>query len=274
MKICWLDDFTLSERPGGAERSSAQMIEHGRARGHEVVIATPRAPVPISGFDLFILNNVHTFPERTFEKLIERRLPYMTWMHDFNFCNQRTAIGHDCTFLCKVGLWRRIFQHSLFNFFLSPAQHKVYQKYFNLDPARVGFVLPPVDEKQFPFGTDERNPRVLVFEGPPHKGHKVALAKHEGQTTLMHAVPYEHMPVTLRGFASIAMYPTVVEACGRLAIEACLSGCKVLANQNVGFFSWPIDFTKRTAIVEELRKSPITFWEKVESLGQQDNHPL
>ena len=264
-KIAWLDDFRLDERQGGAERSSTQMIYIGQSEySHVIDIITSRTrPRPIADYDLFVLNNVHTFSQKTFEKLITHNARFVTFMRDYNFCNQRTAM-HDCTYFCRVKEWKELFARSLHNFFLSPKQLRLYQQYFTLAPEKVSLVLPPVDGADFPFSSDVRKNQVLIFSGPPHKGADIAVERHPDHL-LVEDAPYEEVGRLLREHSSVAMYPRWVEPCGRLAIEACLSGCEVLCNNNIGFFSWPIDFKSRQAIVDKISETTKHFWYTIQA---------
>jgi hypothetical protein len=57
-----------------------------------------------------------------------------------------------------------------------------------------------------------------------------------------------------------ASEPPFVEACGRVAVEATLAGCKVVHNGRLGAASWPW-FGNRDATAAAMRHAPAQFWD-------------
>jgi glycosyltransferase involved in cell wall biosynthesis len=95
----------------------------------------------------------------------------------------------------------------------------------------------------------------IVLVGAVHPGVKVDFGTHLGK------LPYDQIPELMNRAKNFVFLPRWPEPQGRVVVEAALSGCKLVVNENVGATSFPFDI----ANPENMRDSKRIFWEELEA---------
>ena len=74
-------------------------------------------------------------------------------------------------------------------------------------------------------------------------------------------VPYSDIPKYMNRTKNFVFLPRWPEPQGRVVIEAALSGCNLIVNENVGAMSFPFDISKS----ENIDGAATLFWEDLEA---------
>ena len=276
-RIAWLADRHIT---GGAELSEALVIKVGRDCGYLIdVVPTSRSKDVILKSleiaDLVVLGNLWGLDPASMSPILrllyEDRKPYVKYEHDHRE-------------LSRPEFSRYLFRNSRLNVFLSPIHLKNHQEVLGCE----GIMLPlAVDVDAFkPVEGVERVPNtalvsnvrsfkswtalqayvndhpeitfdVLVDEGCPVTGQNVKP---------LPMVPHEIMP---RLYSAHEYLVHLLDGWGageRVVIEACLCGCKIVANEKVGHLSWGWDLTDTEGLREKVRKAPYEFWKRIGEL--------
>lgn len=82
--------------------------------------------------------------------------------------------------------------------------------------------------------------------------------------TYLGKLSYSEIPLIMNRAESFVYLPRWPEPQGRVVVEAALSGCKLITNENVGALSFPYDISDP----RNIEKSGELFWEELEELMQ------
>ena len=246
MKICWVNDYNFA---GGAEITNKHVLEL-LAKDHLIQELSPDTYLfPNEDTDLIVVNNFRRFSLRVIKRFLD--IPFIYFPHDVLSMSD----GHE-----KFA--RKLLQKSKVNIFLSPLhENKIYEKYGLLDKEiyAKSFIYMPyfdVDKYRNNMGGDGI---VWVGSMEQHKGidnvlnfarkHK-AVIDFYGKGSLrivgqIHHSKYARLQENWNGqvyskYKYFIHLPEEVEALGRCVVEAMLSGCICINNENIGFKSWGI----------------------------------
>lgn len=267
-------DFTVAELLGGAELTCQQLIDAGRALGHEIVEITSRKPHGLrrNDYDLMIVNNVKHFRLIEIMAALKARFVY--------FCHDPLVLPIQATLFSRA---RRVI-------FCSPLQRRFYAERFSLADDRVVVMPPPIEASRFR-PLEKEDYAVAVGEIGPHKGleHVIRFAEEHpelpvrlyGRKASSSTIPsrpnLEYMGVAayadvprIVGHAKVFVHlPNCLECYGRAVMEAYLCGCELIVNGNIGAlsFEWPWD--DPNAVRENLARAPRDFWSLVTQLSSE-----
>lgn len=294
MEIAFLHD-TNRDYIGGAELSNQKIIEQGIALGHRIVYDSlkdkARTFSLVSDVDFVILSNTFfcTYEKDLFYYLLEHNIRYVRYEHDYGFCGLRNifcSIKPEIKGCChpeKYNLFKKIFSHSLINVFLSPLHYERHQSFFG-DCVRNYFLLPPpLITSSIKNYLDKNNvvcfPSSLTYEKGGHE--LLSFARENPQlkidvygeqkmdipipenVNIKGVLPYEELLDVLGSTKYCFVKPLWIEPSGRVAAEAFLSGCEIIGNKNVGFFSFPFYPDNKKEAIRQIEDAPNLFWEKV-----------
>ncbi|WP_339832726.1 glycosyltransferase family 9 protein [uncultured Altibacter sp.] len=296
--VLFLHDTGLAT-PRGAELTIKQLIRLGEDRGHTVVLdylkdfeATKNH---IQKADLVILNSTSrcTFELDLVSFLLKSTTPYVKVEYDYNFCIRRNILCtvdrnvRSCCHPDKFHLFRKLFAQAQFNVFQSPKHFEAHEHFYGEAVAKKLIMPPTVDvaalqpseEKQddtIPFFGDVNYLKgghefVTYAEEHPETRFKVygrnRLRREMPQNMSFHdPIPNEEVLNILGKTKRFFCKPVWPEPSGRLAAEAFLSGCEMIANDRVGTFSFDFFPKDKQQAAKEMEQAPETFWKEVEAV--------
>jgi len=176
-------------------------------------------------------------------------------------------------------LVRQTYLNSLANIYVSPLHQKISAGVLGIDDADKAIVARPIIEtdnfynrglerdienlfvgviseaKGFYEMRDRFAGQEIVLVGDVHPGVKVDFGTHLGK------LPYDQIPELMNRAKNFVFLPRWPEPQGRVVVEAALSGCKLVVNENVGATSFPFDI----ANPENMKDSKRIFWEELEA---------
>jgi len=254
-RIAWIQDFS---RMGGAELSNCAVVKRGAELGYDIVGVHPSEFKPdiLVQADAIILNNLFEFSELQYRQILwelfEHRKPYVKYDHDLRE-------------LKRLNKTRSIFERSKLNIFISPMHRDLYKKEFIY-----GDALPlGIDISDFAGGeTGTRLDQTLI--PVYHKGrgnHSRYMSEHKRERFIVidreKKVPYQEMLKMFKASKKVVHLPEQPWAGDRVYFEAILSGCEIVANDNVGHKSWNPKCSIGNLKIW-LDDSITDFWKKVE----------
>jgi len=177
-------------------------------------------------------------------------------------------------------LVRQTYTNSLANIYVSPLHHEVSSRVLGVDDSSKAIIVRPIiDTSDFQnlglerdienlfvgviseakgfyemrerFGNQE-----IILVGDVHPGVKLDFGTHMGK------LPYEQIPILMNRAKNFVFLPRWPEPQGRVVVEAALSGCKLVVNENVGATSFPFDL----ANPDNMKDSEKIFWEELEAI--------
>ncbi len=269
----------LSE-PGGAELSLGYHLAHAPDNVSVDVILPDEAP-SLSMYDIVILGNLRPSgglgekAEAAWAKAWTKRLKKFKGCaikseQDVHPCGHRDGRclsfdpiqRHQCD--CS-NIIPKAFE-ALYNTcsavqFLSPLHQKAINMLIRVK-TRQYVIASPVDLSLFrnirPFGL--RKKAALII------GDDIRVAPTAEERARFHgfdherfdylSIPYAEMPALYNRYQAVVVDPVILHAFGRVAVEARACGCKVLASNRVGAFSWDDP-------LEACRRSNKEFWDMV-----------
>ena len=298
IKIAWLNDYKLSEFIGGCQVTNSIMIKKGReiidgeAR-HEIIELTPKdfegMELGTDNWDLVILNNINQFKPEIIDWIIKNK-PYITYTHDYYFCQYRNARCKQCKSKCAPAkIFVDLYSSSLLNIFLSPLHLEIHNKFFGQTMRDAICIPSPIEEGKFYPGKNIQQDAylyagaIMTHKGvsqmldfaDSQKGKKIfhfagkAIGKElmkriKEKHTYLGEIPYEEMPKLLRKYKQFMVNAQWPEPFGRSIIEAMLSGCTLVRFSQ----SWKTGMesynTSPTEMIDRCIKSPDKFWREVE----------
>jgi hypothetical protein len=287
MKILWVEDANCLEAFGGTAQNDRLILMEGIRRGYDIHIVTPQS-IFMADFDLAILHNITMFNRDWLLKLVESK-PYVIHFHDFP-CRYRLYFPmlDKCKRCPDRNFWLTLLTKAKANFFLSPL-HKwaISQIYPEIES--IPYYLVPSAMNPEPFLKVEsyknRSGVIAVNSLYPFKGKDNVLdyaKKHpeikftfvggkEDDVTLppnccyVGFKPHDTMPSLYAEHESFIHLPNSVDPFCQAAVEAYISGCRLIINKLVGCASWDW-FNSREKVIENVSKSKDLFWDKIDEL--------
>lgn len=188
----------------------------------------------------------------------------------------RKETSSDC-FSTKENV-KQLFTRSLLNVYLSPLHQKTINKVINFDDTNRSLIAPPmIDTTQFRdlnltrdmdylfvgvlteakgfYAMRERyfSEEIFLVGSNPQK-LKIDFGRYLG------VIPYSKIPLLMNRAKNFVFLPRWPEPQGRVVVEAALSGCKLITNENVGALSFPFDI----ADPKNVEDSANIFWDNFE----------
>lgn len=247
---------------GGAEHSLRYHVEH-RPPGIDVEVVPPDANPALENYDVVVLANLR--PEGGLGEEAEvkwvKKWAYMCRdfsgfslksERDIHPCAHRDArcVAMDPVRKLECGCgplipaeMERLYNSCSAVQFLSPAHQEVINCLVKVRSRQVVIGV-PVDETKFKVTVplEQRPPKALIIGDEIRvspEAESIAITYGlEPEFIPYHSVPYDKMPDLLNRYQALILYPLMFHAFGRLAVEAKLCGCQVIASNRVGAFSW------------------------------------
>ena len=175
-------------------------------------------------------------------------------------------------------LTRGAYLKSLMNIYVSPLHQKITNKVLGIDDSTKSIVLKPIiDTANFYDRNYERDieylfvgvlseakgfyelrkhysDKGLVVVGDIHPGVKLDFGQYLGK------LAYSEIPKIMNRAKNFVFLPRWPEPQGRVVVEAALSGCKLITNENVGALSFPFDISQPENLIDSAEK----FWNDLE----------
>lgn len=290
MRIAWLQDLCPACNEGGAQKTDWGHIKKGRERGHSIEIITPQnVSIRNLDCDLVIISNCMGFPRDVLTRICSER-PYVFFHHDFNFCKYRLYYSQldKCKTCIDRQFWLKLYQSAKLHIWLSPLHREAYLFAFpELEKFRPVCVPSCIDVEKFkPVEGVERRRGTVIGVGAlePFKSrygaYNYGLANPQlsftfvGQSAEINLpnckylsyVRNEDLPRLYSEHEFYINLPDTVQPFERTAAEAYLSGCKLILNENVGFFSYPWDYKNIEQVRHILKQAATGWWEEVEGV--------
>jgi hypothetical protein len=297
--ILFLHDTNLSLLRG-AELTINQLVSLGKARGFVVDVDLLRdfetVKAKIASADLVVVNSTSRcrFELELLQYLIDQKINYVKTEYDYNFCVRRNVI---CTVnrnyrLCcntdKFHLYRTLFKHSRLNIFQSPKHYQTHFEFYG-EVIEPHLIMPPTVDVDAICVSNEKVSDTIPFFGElsflkggneyvdfaaqhPEKNFVVygdnKLEKPiPANVTFRDAIPNEEVLRILGRTRYFFCKPYWPEPSGRLAAEAFLSGCEIIANDRVGTFSFDFYPDDVQRAKQEMKDAPGKFWDKLIEIG-------
>ena len=172
----------------------------------------------------------------------------------------------------------KAYSNSILNVYVSPLHQEITSKILGFNDSLKSIVVKPLIDTSafFNYNSDrdieylfvgvlseakgffnlqkEYSDKDLVIVGDVHPGVKLNFGKHLGK------LPYSEIPKIMNRAKNFVFLPRWPEPQGRVVVEAALSGCNLIVNENVGAISFPFDISEP----KNLENSAETFWEELE----------
>ena len=298
-KILFLHDTNLSLLRG-AELTINQLVDLGKARGFVVETDLLRdfesVKSKILSSDLVIVNSTSRchFELDLLRFLMDSDINYVKVEYDYNFCVRRNII---CTVdrkyrLCcntdKFHLYRELFSKSKLNIFQSPRHYQSHAEFYG-EAVRHHLIMPPTVDVDAIMVSDEKDETTIPFFGElsflkggdafviyagehPDKRFEVYGPNKISRPipdniTFKEPIPNEEVLKILGRTKYFFCQPYWPEPSGRLAAEAFLSGCEIIANDRVGTFSFDFYPNDRERAKAEMKEAPDNFWDKISEIS-------
>lgn len=285
MKILIVNTYPLDHQ-GGAEISLRFHVDN-RPSGISIEQCLPDNSPDLSRFNGIILANIRPHGgvgERAevnwAEHWFKRLQKYSGWAikseHDIHPCAHRDArcisaepilkMPCDCSTIIPEA-FERLYNSCDAVLFRSPAHQEVIQQLVNVQVRRY-IIAPPIDFSVFrsTVSFEKRKKAALIIgdairvssqaeERARQNGYPVEYVEY-------HSLAYDEMPKLLNQYQAVVLDPVMYHAFGRLAAEALACGCRVLASNRVGAFSWPDP-------LKACKESNDLFWSMIGDVNKQ-----
>jgi glycosyltransferase involved in cell wall biosynthesis len=180
----------------------------------------------------------------------------------------------------QYDLVQDLFKNSLANIFVSPLHREITEKVLGFPLFESSIILKPIISTSDFVNKNQTRDIEYLFVGviSEAKGisnlrngfrdkNIVLAGKIHPSTTLdfgtyIGEVPYSEMPSLMNRAVNFVYLPRWPEPQGRVVIEAALSGCNLITNENVGATSFPFDI----ADPNNLQKAEEEFWTSLEGV--------
>ncbi len=170
------------------------------------------------------------------------------------------------------------FLNSILNIYMSPMHQRITNKILNINDANKSIIVKPiVNTDEFYDRKEKRDieylfvgvlseakgfenlktyfsEKQLVMVGDIFPGIKLEFGKHLGK------LPYSKIPGIMNRAKNFVFLPRWPEPQGRVVVEAALSGCNLIVNENVGAMSFPFDIANPQNVAD----SEAIFWNDLE----------
>ena len=280
LKLCMLNDY---KEWAGAEISIKQRLKQC-PKGIEVDFKVPGDVIEFEKYDGFILENIVMFKPEILGNIIKDR-PYIKMEHDFNYCLMRNQINcKNCDLPCPVQtnpMTRMLYENAKLIIAASPVHMQFQQQQLKDWNLKYTYGLPYTYIAQ-KIPKVERIPKTVAYLGTlrKYKGiyDIIALAQRRPdyhfdlagrigyiKGTLPENVSYvgavEDKWKYLAGHEFFIHVPQHLDPNPGVIIEAILSGCKIIYNNNCGTLSWP--YKTKDEWIKALAESGKLFWKRV-----------
>lgn len=296
--ILFLHDTNLSLLRG-AELTINQLVGLGKKKGFVVDTDLLRdfeqVKAKILSSDLVIVNSTSRcrFELDLFRFIFENKIKYIKIEFDYNFCVRRNII---CTVdrkyrLCcdtdKFHLFRDVFSRSQLNIFQSPKHYESHLNFYG-EAVKNHLIMPPTVDVDAIKVSENKNETVIPFFGElSHlKGGEAFLAfaaenpdkifEVYGEDKIQQPIPpnvffkesvsNESVLEILGKTKYFFCKPYWPEPSGRLAAEAFLSGCEIIANDRVGTFSFDFYPNDIERAKREMQQALENFWDEADKI--------
>jgi glycosyltransferase involved in cell wall biosynthesis len=171
------------------------------------------------------------------------------------------------------------YQKSILNLYVSPLHREITNRVLNMDDTKKSIVVRPIidlnafcnknvdrdidylfvgvlsEAKGFESLRKNFSDKEIFMVGDIHPKIKLDFGRHLGK------LPYHEIPSIMNRAKNFVFLPRWPEPQGRVVVEAALSGCNLIVNENVGALSFPFDISNP----ENIRNAEELFWEELES---------
>lgn len=285
MKIAWIADFRDIDRAGGAQLTDRFLLHYANVqKKHQVVELNLRNLKKsndfLNGFDLYIIANwveiYQHLPGRNLLNYIADTKPFVRFVHDYD---QKDNIPE------TEPLRKKLFANAKQVITLSPLHKAILRKLYPL-PEKAVAIPPFIDDIFYDIGLRRLKDTVIgVGEIGKHKGienvvryaddHKnerfhfftwneVKEEYRRDNLVFYPAVYNRFLHLYFNLFDSFIHLPSWNEPFGRSVAEAYLSGCRMIINDKIGFFSYKWDYQDREKVRDIISFAPRDFWREVE----------
>ncbi|MDC7994051.1 glycosyltransferase family 9 protein [Altibacter sp. HG106] len=296
--ILFLHDTSLTT-PRGAELTIKELILLGEKKGYTVQLDylndLSESKKRISNADLCVVNSTSRcrYELPLLEFLLEATTPYIKLEYDYNFCIRRNilcTVDRNVRRCCnpdKFHVYRRLFGNAALNVFQSPKHYQAHYDFYGEAIAQ-HLIMPPTVTTSLLQPSEEKEDKVIPFFGDLNflKGgheyvtyaetHPDTQFKVYGRQRLRREMPSNisfHDPIpneeVLKILGKTKQFickPVWPEPSGRLAAEAFLSGCEMIANDRVGTFSFDFYPDDPKGAITAMEAAPHEFWQGVENI--------
>lgn len=191
----------------------------------------------------------------------------------------RNIAAKDFKSLCfaQENLVRNLYVKSLLNVYVSPLHRDITNKVLLISDEKSLVLKPIIEVENFHVDSKERDIEYLfvgvlseakgyyairemffdkdiTFIGDIHPNIKLDFGNHLGK------VPYVEIPKYMSRAKNFVFLPRWPEPQGRVVVEAALSGCNLIINENVGAASFNFDLANG----DNYRNSAEEFWDELE----------
>lgn len=284
----------------GAELTINQLVTLGSRKGFRVetdlLTDFESVKTNIISSDLVIVNSTSRcrFEKELLTFLIESGIGFAKVEYDYNFCARRNII---CTVdagykLCcdngKFHLYRKLFSKSRLNCFQSPRHFESHKDFFGEAIHENVLIMPPTVEVDSLKISDEKDDSTIPFfgdlsflkgarafvefacENPDKKftvyGNNKTDLQIPPNVTFHEMIDNEKVLGILGKTKQFFCQPFWPEPSGRLAAEAFLSGCEIIANDRIGTFSFDFYPNDIARAKKEMKETPEIFWNRIEEI--------
>lgn len=294
MKVLWLQDLDPLVVGGGAQTNDKRMIMFGiKERGVEIEIVTPQNVSQGIKADLVVFSNCVTFPRQTLE-YYANNYPLVIFSHDYFFCKYRLFFpGNESCKVCPgVKFWSGLHKKAMLNVFLSPLHRKMHEGVFGADVLGRECCIPSAVDVNYWSSPDLpriKNTVVGVNALLPFKGRKIVedyVRQHQELKFIfagagdsisaknaqsVGGLNHEQLRLLYQTSEFAIQLSDNAQPFEQTAAEAYLSGCKMIYNDNIGFFSYPWNYADRNTVRDLLRQAAPAFWDEIYSLFPKVN---
>ncbi|RZJ68450.1 MAG: hypothetical protein EOO50_01265 [Flavobacterium sp.] len=298
MNILFLHDTDLSLRRG-AELTINQLVQLGIRKGFfvesDLLSDFEISKDKIRNADLVVVNSTSRckFEKELIDFLVDEKIKYAKIDFDYNFCARRNII---CTVdpgykLCcdsgKFHGFRKLFSNSLLNCFQSPRHFEAHKEFFGEAIQNI-LIMPPTVEVDALKISQEKDDSIIPFFGDLSflKGAR-AFVDYASENPQQQFIVYgknktdlliptniafhdmidnEHVLEILGKTKRFFCQPFWPEPSGRLAAEAFLSGCEIIANDRIGTFSFDFYPNDKERAKQEMKDTPDIFWNRIQEI--------
>lgn len=293
--ILFLHDTDLSLRRG-AELTLNQLIALGRARGFEVSwdsvkdFSQTRRNIDQADFVIVSSTSRCGFEKQLIRFLTQSATPYAKLEFDHNFCARRTIYCtvdpryRNCCDTGKFHAYRDLFAKARISFFQSPRHYENHRDFYGEAIGKYQLMPPTVEVAQLQI-TSQKNDVTIPYFGElsfskggnalidyalehPEKqfeiyGQNKLQREIPSNVCFKESVPNQEVLAILGRTKYFFCQPYWPEPSGRLAAEAWLSGCEIIANDRVGTFSYDFYPNDKERAIREIEETPDRFWDAI-----------
>jgi glycosyltransferase involved in cell wall biosynthesis len=190
----------------------------------------------------------------------------------------RQELGKSC--FAQNDLVQDLFKNSLTNIFVSPLHREITEKVLGFPLLGSSIILKPIISTEDFVNKNQRRDIEYLFVGVISEAKGINNIRNRfGNTNIALAgkihpgtfldfghylgeIPYSEMPALMNRAINFVYLPRWPEPQGRVVVEAALSGCNLITNENVGATSFPFDISDPS----NLQKSEEEFWTSIEGV--------